>query len=1429
MAELESAIKSSGPTLREEPELRKLAERDSGAGVPLPSRRQEHPILGLQRTFGNRAVGRMLGVGVFQPKLTIGAPDDVYEKEADEVAEKIGSETAARRSAGAADAEEDDRGRGLQRARSAAAIATLRRIPIRTLQQTLGNRALARLLQEAFPAPSMPGLRRKCACGGGSEEECPECKTKREAVQRVSSGGDAGLEAPPIVEDVLGTPGQPLAESARRTLEPSFGHDFSQVRVHDDSRAAESASAVSAVAYTVGNHIVFGAGKYAPGTTDGNRLLAHELTHTIQQTGGAVLGSNVARLPETEGNQVQRDSDDSDSPGQTNPPPAAAPADQPAGPAPGSPDQTPDDSGPVSLEPLSVEAESQGPTVEGCDGLSLHGKTTPTFRRNSTVENQSASKGQDCSCAKGVQCLHVTGTRVTNYSVSVAISMPPVPGGLTPCERSKVQDFLDNVLRPHELDHKAKFETYNGQTKNPLDITGCGRDGINRQIGAIQDAENTPRQAAAQALSDSIDPFMRTIDCSDCQKQSAAPGAGQGGGAAKRMSSGGGAETAIAAKRMSSDGGSDPEAFSMAEDIISTPGQPLAESARRTLEPSFGHDFGHVRVHDDSKAAESASAVNAHAYTVGNHIVFGAGRYAPGTADGNRLLAHELTHTVQQGASAPGPSSGASSTPSATAAPKIQRAWYNFDIPFTDYQFDPSLEGIKTAANVVKDTAVAGFEWIVDQIKSLVASGIDWLNDKWNSLQEFASSAFDSAKNSFTNIIGFIKSPLSFLADGLMSLDAQALTKAWATFSGLVSKIANGFKAMTDNLLQQVNGIWGGINGFATSLLDRVSSLTENFIFKKLPDALQRIAFTVIDRLKSLWKSVNDGWTALFNKIKGWIDSALDSVFSFVRRVLSFGINVVIAGIVEFGKIVLFLKDLFANPRKYVDLLAKRSVEAFGPVESRFAGVVGQYFGSAKSAAPASAVTTRIQRSPGPEAAAETRKSATWGEIGQGITEMMGKKWDAFKSNPMAIITGLLMDMIFPIVGDVKDVVQLFQDIKKIVTGPLSAGSLEELWTSLLQILDIPILIYHTVVSILMRTLMIPLIVATFIPHPLVKAIAAAVGYGLLGAFVQAEMLNLGQKLLLLKTGVTTKADKQDAYNRIADSLIALAMAAVIIIIMLILHFIANVMKGVYNFVKGKVFAIEPAPVEGKGTAPDPNVDPDKAKPPGDADLGFENGKRVTAEEPTADQKHTIKIIEGGECLYCTNCGSLAKEYAIELNDPKNAGILSELDTADQISNAKIKARRMAQIEEKLAQIRKDNPHPNDPALSRSARIQLLARDPAHGGKVTPGSVREAEVAVSLEESGQVQGPIQRDPTGAADFIDGNGTPWDVKGFNSHQPIAQGGFDLATDAAKVDTSLAQGENVMVDTGQMTADDVKALKAEGAKPPHNWGDKVKFFP
>ncbi len=92
------------------------------------------------------------------------------------------------------------------------------------------------------------------------------------------AGGGTGL-----VRDTLTASGQPLSAQSREFFEPRFGCDLGGVRVHTDAKAARSANAVDALAYTVGNHIVFGAGQFAPETSAGQRLLAHELAHTIQQ------------------------------------------------------------------------------------------------------------------------------------------------------------------------------------------------------------------------------------------------------------------------------------------------------------------------------------------------------------------------------------------------------------------------------------------------------------------------------------------------------------------------------------------------------------------------------------------------------------------------------------------------------------------------------------------------------------------------------------------------------------------------------------------------------------------------------------------------------------------------------------------------------------------------------------------------------------------------------------------------------------------------------------------------------------------------------------------------------------------------------------------------------------------------------------------
>jgi hypothetical protein len=116
-----------------------------------------------------------------------------------------------------------------------------------------------------------------------------------EAVQE--KGLPRSEAARPVVQDALRSPGRPLDPASRELFESRFDHDLSQVRVHTDEQAAESARAVNAQAYTVGQDVVFGKGQFAPGTGAGQQLLAHELVHVVQQAAQPSLTGQVWREP----------------------------------------------------------------------------------------------------------------------------------------------------------------------------------------------------------------------------------------------------------------------------------------------------------------------------------------------------------------------------------------------------------------------------------------------------------------------------------------------------------------------------------------------------------------------------------------------------------------------------------------------------------------------------------------------------------------------------------------------------------------------------------------------------------------------------------------------------------------------------------------------------------------------------------------------------------------------------------------------------------------------------------------------------------------------------------------------------------------------------------------------------------------------------
>jgi hypothetical protein len=188
----------------------------------------------LGHDFG-RAPARPRSPAIVQTKLTVNSPGDVYEQEADNVSEQV------------------------------------------------------------MRAPE-PQLQRACACGG----TCDDCQKKQSGqhpaplqMKRSDASAPGQTEAPPSVHQALQSPGQPLDSATRAFMEPRFGQDFSHVRVHAGEEDAHSADAIQARAYTAGSDVVFAGNQFSPTTTEGKKLLAHELTHVAQQApGGTVQRDN---------------------------------------------------------------------------------------------------------------------------------------------------------------------------------------------------------------------------------------------------------------------------------------------------------------------------------------------------------------------------------------------------------------------------------------------------------------------------------------------------------------------------------------------------------------------------------------------------------------------------------------------------------------------------------------------------------------------------------------------------------------------------------------------------------------------------------------------------------------------------------------------------------------------------------------------------------------------------------------------------------------------------------------------------------------------------------------------------------------------------------------------------------------------------------
>ncbi len=152
--------------------------------------------------------------------------------------------------------------------------------------------------------------------------------------------------------------------------------------------------------------------------------------------------------------------------------------------------------------------------------VALRGRTDANFRSSFRTVDVQTARGTDCQGCDDAECIHVTGTLESTFTVTTTVTLPRASDfpDLTPCQRQRVSDAITNVLAPHERQHVAAFNTYNGVTTTRFDMTLC-RAQFNSRIQAMHNAAEGTRRAAAQALSDALDnpPFVFNVDI-DCEE-----------------------------------------------------------------------------------------------------------------------------------------------------------------------------------------------------------------------------------------------------------------------------------------------------------------------------------------------------------------------------------------------------------------------------------------------------------------------------------------------------------------------------------------------------------------------------------------------------------------------------------------------------------------------------------------------------------------------------------------------------------------------------------------------------------------------------------------------------------------------------------------------------------------------------------------------
>lgn len=655
-------------------------------------------------------------------------------------------------------------------------------------------------------------------------------------------------------------------------------------------------------------------------------------------------------------------------------------------------------------------------------------------------------------------------------------------------------------------------------------------------------------------------------------------------------------------------------------------GAPLPSSTREQMESSFGADFSNVRIHTGSNAEKMSENLHAQAFTHGNDIYFNSGKYDTQSRSGKHLLAHELTHTVQQGGSS-------------RAQRKIQRVpeWLGDAADWVSDKASDVAGGVKDGAewvggkvedgaSWVGDKAAAGADWVgdqisaasqwvINQIRSVIASGTSFLTAQWDRIKEFGRTCFDDIKNGVKDLVQTVTSPLSGFMSALSAMNADLVGGIWNMVKAGANGLWAGINSIINGVLQIGKGIWDTVTGSINGIFDTISGLFDNTAFNLLPDWMKGEARSIFNGLRTLWNEVSSFWTDLWQRLTSTIQEMVGAIRSFVDKVIGFGIDKVISMVRSLKEVYDFFTKLFADPHATIQplldpLAAKLNAEAPGRAKDVGTNLAKENYPGGSAGATDNGT---LQRAPSD---AEDRSTATLDEVGSGLLYYIARSWAELDIKKMLWDT--VVNMFWPpatIKAIFAQFSQLWNDDWATTVDSLFVprnffddpfGCLFDLWSNFLILLDFPLALWRTlnnVVGLLMGYVTIIVVLteailggiaaaeAGVVPGILAGAAAglatmAPIGEALMASFLLAESTTVVVILTRLFTARQVCEKRQVDILTSVASFVAMAVALILQALMALLSELVTLIA---EFIKG---VPEPAPVPQPKPTPTPKPQP---------------------------------------------------------------------------------------------------------------------------------------------------------------------------------------------------------------------------------------------